>query len=544
MGDDFARYVIGDDSPSHWLSLRLDEEPWSSPEERKATLLQALNDSELEVWSQYQTAKAEVPPLFQLIFGDIEDSETDSDDSEASTAFIVDQQTWRDVDEEASERARRQVDLSYQHLMAGLTDEHRVEMESILREEDEPKGRLGPRFDKRLIQRYILWRVFDLGWTIERFGHFDRFNIGYSGRDAAKPERMGKKYQWIAYHEILAYLSDHFQHRDRWGSSRDDHYQGPWQQMVRDIDPSLTFLSIPGGTSWGSHTPAWWGKEPYEYWDERVDHGQWMSRTNDIPEIKSALEVVHPIDGTHWLNVYGHFVWQQPHSADVSPYDVERREIAFTCIGYFIKETELEAFTEWSKNAESVQLTSPGAGDLFGVYIGEYGWAPAFEYSDASMDDEAAPVETSGWQGFVRPATRSYHAGISSFDCSADDSMNILLPHDHFIGCLGLKWDAVRCTYLDEKGELGAFDPTIHESGPTALLLRKDLVNGYLDDQGLKLCWVILGEKWVLGGLLNREFHGRLKMSGVFQHTDQGPSGNLCFQTDTPDDTYDPKELE
>ena len=487
--DDFARYVIGEDSSSNWLSLRLEEEPWKSPEERKQALLLKLNGSELAAWEEYQTAKAELPPLVRLVFRKIKNAEGDSYDTEDSR--------FPPTDEQAYERARRQVELSYEHLMAELTVEHRSEMEAILSEENEREGRVGPRFDKRLIQRYIIWRVFDLGWTIERFGHFDRFDIGSSGRDAAKPERMGKKYQWIAYHEILAYISDHFHYRDRWGSPRDCHYQGPWQQMLRDIDPSFTLLSRSGGTSWGPHTPAWWGKGLYESWDEEVEHGEWVSRTTDIPEINPLLEVVHPGDGTRWLNVYGHFVWQQPHPADVDPFDVVRREIGLTCVGYFIKEGDVEAFAEWSKSPENSRVTDPGTLGLFGVFIGEYGWAPAFEYSDESGDGdkEFIPFRTSDWQRFALPACQTYHAGISSFDCSADDGMNLSLPHHDFIGRLGLKWDGVGCAFVDERGKIAAFDPTAHESGPTALLLREDLVKEYLAGQGLTLCWVIVGEK-------------------------------------------------
>ena len=68
---------------------------------------------------------------------------------------------------------------------------------------------------------------------------------------AGKPERMGKKYQWIAYHEILAYLADHFQYREQYAEDENDqHYQGPWQLHVRDIDPSCTVRGTPGGTGW------------------------------------------------------------------------------------------------------------------------------------------------------------------------------------------------------------------------------------------------------------------------------------------------------
>ena len=98
-------------------------------------------------------------------------------------------------------------------LRSVFTGDHLTELDSIVTDMNDVKRRDGPRFDLTLVQRYILWRVFDLGWTIERFGDFDRFQVSHWGREAAKAERIGKKYQWIAYHEILAYISDHYQYR-------------------------------------------------------------------------------------------------------------------------------------------------------------------------------------------------------------------------------------------------------------------------------------------------------------------------------------------
>ena len=74
-------------------------------------------------------------------------------------------------------------------------------------------------FDLSIIQRWILKRVFDLGWTKERFDKFDSgvTQYEYHGRSERKPERIGKKYQWIAYHELLARVSDNFIYKgDRW----------------------------------------------------------------------------------------------------------------------------------------------------------------------------------------------------------------------------------------------------------------------------------------------------------------------------------------
>lgn len=63
--------------------------------------------------------------------------------------------------------------------------------------------RLPLKFDLKLVQCYVLARVFELAWTANRFDQFDS-HMQSSGRGEAKAERIGKKYQWIAYHEMLA----------------------------------------------------------------------------------------------------------------------------------------------------------------------------------------------------------------------------------------------------------------------------------------------------------------------------------------------------
>ena len=85
-----------------------------------------------------------------------------------------------------------------------------------------------PTLDRAAIERYVLHRVFDLGWTPELFGRADRRHdvdaIGLS----PGTESIGRKYQWIAYREVLALVADHFQYREYpAGEERAHRYQGP-----------------------------------------------------------------------------------------------------------------------------------------------------------------------------------------------------------------------------------------------------------------------------------------------------------------------------
>ena len=225
LSGDFGNYVIGRTANLSWLSIPLAESLWQSPKERKRVLLAALSEVERTAYEEYENSRKKVSSLVVFISGGQEGENV------ASTHAIDFEQSQQDFD------------IAHQHLISTLTDEHRLELGSLW--ESEKAG--PPHLDMGLIQRYVLWRVFDLGWTIERFGEFDRFSIRVTGRQATKQERTGKKYQWIAYHEILAYLSDHCQFFDE---NRDEergrNYEGAWQLDVRDIDPSCTLRDTLG----------------------------------------------------------------------------------------------------------------------------------------------------------------------------------------------------------------------------------------------------------------------------------------------------------
>ena len=524
MGDllgDFARYVMGTESGSNWLNLRLDEGPWRSPKERRVALLEKLSQTELVAYERLESVENEPSPPIGL-------SPLAHSDVEAVMTAL----------KKADEARKRRIQSARRRLMPSLTEEHKNELASIQQAESDGT----PRFDVRALQRYVLWRVFDLGWTIDRFGHFDRYVNQFSGREANKPERMGKKYQWIAYHEILAYIADHYQYREGY---YDEHaqrrYEGPWQESLRDIDPSCTLSSALGVTSWGPHEPAWWAMEQYDRWKEEEGHQDWLADCQGLPDIGELLEVEN--GGTRWLNVAGNFSWRQPHPADQEPYDHAHRELWLELTGYFVRSEQAESFLSWAKSVDFWGRWMPEAPETYSadLYLGEYGWARPFEHklsnwSDSkdwskpnSPDGKECPVE-------IRPAFFRYIAEDGGFDCSVEEHFSLRLPHHEFIRHLDLQPSSNRVDYADPNGNVAAFDPTVHEAGPTALLLNKEHLRKYLRERGLSLCWVMLGEKQVIGGDATRNFQGHLKMSGAYHLTEDGPKGFVNCKLNLPED--------
>ncbi len=97
------------------------------------------------------------------------------------------------------------------------------------------------------LSNYAIQRIFELGYDPEIFTNFD-LQQG-SGRSSGNLERIGKKYQWLAFYEILAVVSDNCNLIDEssnpWSKNKQfSEYEGPWNPYVRDIDPTILLKSI------------------------------------------------------------------------------------------------------------------------------------------------------------------------------------------------------------------------------------------------------------------------------------------------------------
>ena len=377
-----------------------------------------------------------------------------------------------------------------------------------------------PCLDLSIIQRYVIWRAFDLGWTDERFGLFDSFIARRNdNRQEAKVERIGKKYQWIAYHEILGHISDRYQLCEAYGYDHSQIYRGPWQCGTRDIDPSCLIVSASYHRS-----DAWWASVSNIQWRHGLDYGSWLSRTDDFPNIGDLLNASWPGDSARWLNVDGFFRWSQPIPPEFDRYDIARRQMWLRCTGQLVRSEEVDAFLRWSKGVEFYGRWMPQSSRLPPLFLGEYGWAPA--YQDAVR-------EIRGWHkaGQECPvATRSFaneYYAESGFDCSIDQGYSFKLPHYQFLASLGLAWSGRGADYVDESGAVVALDPTAHEDGPAALLVREDMLLEYLSKEKLELFWIVIGEKQLIGGDVGRGFPGLLRVSGLYRYTEGGPQGSL-----------------
>ena len=62
---------------------------------------------------------------------------------------------------------------------------------------------------------------------------------GGGWRDDNPVERVGKKYQWIGFYEVLGRITDNHHVSPSWDSTQPQPYQYPEQLIWRDIDPTV-----------------------------------------------------------------------------------------------------------------------------------------------------------------------------------------------------------------------------------------------------------------------------------------------------------------
>ena len=151
-------------------------------------------------------------------------------------------------------------------------------------------------YPEELAQRWIFERVLLLGWTPEKFAEFDEERT-WVDRSDHKPERFGKKYQWIALHELIARIADNFHMTDDY-NDQPGTYTGPWQFYGRAIDPTL----LPPrrirnendefdlGPTFSSDRATWWipSGPRYRHDDPPVAEG-WPAESDAVPEFDSLV---------------------------------------------------------------------------------------------------------------------------------------------------------------------------------------------------------------------------------------------------------------
>ena len=421
-----------------------------------------------------------------------------------------------------------------------LSDDQRTAYEAA----KATRGTTAPRLALDIIQRYVVWRVFDLGWTAERFGELDSLidrsaSYATDSRRSRKSERMGKKYQWIAYHEILAHISDRHQYRVPYDDGGPKSaYKGTWQLSIRDIDPSTTVRATPSDHRRSEDPVTWWRYHAPIASIEDVGHEQWLQSDHDIPDRAQQLCFVHPDDASTWIKLQGIDIWELPAEPTYGLDETSRREIWLEAFGYLISATHIDEFIAWSETVDFWNHWMPEPPRAGSLYFGELGWSSAFDalVGDLLESQHPTPAQGTPCPTPLQPAAFEYHTEGGGYDCSLSKGYALYRPNSRLVEALELRWTGQGADYEDPLGTLVAFDPSAQDTSSAALLVREESLARHLDETGSALVWAILGGKRAMDPADSvRAWSGSLQLTGAAVYRPEGPSGFLTTRLDIPD---------
>lgn len=519
MVDDFGRYIIGTNNEwGRWLSVKLKEAGWGRSEAGLRRFYDSLPSDKQRAIDEYEEAVgAFVESLsaeallrltaataqFETNEGELDLDQDTNGDLQALTSFF-------DSREEA--------------LFEVLGEKNYEEYQTLAAKPKKGNASMNrPVYDKTRIQRYILSRVLSLGWTPELFDEYDR-RIHNWDRTAHKAERIGKKYQWIAYHEIMGALADNFQFYEDEGPGRP--WLGTWEGSFRDIDPSCLATSTAGGY-WKSDISCWWSPKLAVDWDPNLADKQWVKSGSALPDLIPMFTAVDT-SGQDWVNLEGNILLRQPSCSLSLDEEGTRRQIRCRFPTVLTRKADAEAFAEWASTQDFSNRALPDAPRYYHMYLGEFYWSPAAEYFSSPYYGDAGwtfpqrdcPVE-------IRTTALHYFQEGGGEDCSTDEAFNLNLPILEIVQELGLNWSGNLAEFVERNGEIVVFDPSGTEKGPSALLVRKPELERFLDRRGLSLFWAVSVEHIAPRPRSGFEYLPIRFSSGLYQYVDGRILGSI-----------------
>ncbi len=358
-----------------------------------------------------------------------------------------------------------------------------------------------PYFDSGSLARWIAVRVLEMGWTRDLFGAHD----GAIERDAPRRrgeerERVGKKYQWIAYRELLARHCDNYEFHDEASRLGFGVYESSRQlNHGRDIDPTL-LLSSPFPCA-DPHADRNAPFIAYRHdWHTHLSDEEWVGAGEDLPDI-AKIAGGTASKGAAWLVLGTHMRQDRRMPHDQDPHETPYREFGLHMDSFLVRRSDASALCRWWTQPGSWDAASHAARLEPETFASDVYAPDGPPGSPAAPDSPWAEIAVGSRRrpAMVCPNVHTLNSPFGDYDYSAARPFTIRIPGRLLVDGMRLRHNG-RGSFVDERGELVAHDPSATECGPSTLLFRKDAIADFLRVHGYEIVWRAIVHKRMLGG--------------------------------------------
>lgn len=347
------------------------------------------------------------------------------------------------------------------------------------------------------VRRWVIKRTLQLGFDPK----IHDVNLpGYFGRRGGATERIGKKYQWIALHEILARLQDRYKVRLGWKYENiADYFENAGEMGVRNFDPTLllskTFID-------GFRQPERKWYCDYEYLDADYDMHKWLSEPISFEKNLIELTDLHK---RKWMALCSYPSWNEYRDDEDEKASSKPEKIMDAVVhSIIVKKADIKNWDKWSNEYPQLTRYAIKSCDIGGMFYGENYWNVSYDQTDANADKE-------GWSELIFDGIKTgvFYANTSQryrwegeYDYSKEDTIGFDIPTKIIVDGLNLQDKKEIGGYYDKERCI-CFNPGIKQISNHLLLIDKEALTKWLEESGLCIIWTVSVEKRIHNG-----FHG------------------------------------
>jgi len=354
-------------------------------------------------------------------------------------------------------------------------------------------------FPKKVMGEWIIQRAIrDFGYKGSGCEKYDNYMLGQHGGGRSKPkwaERIGKKYQWIGMYQLASRLHDHVERkRDDWEPKL---LRNPLILLEeRKLDPTIPANII----AEKQQNPAWWISESVDLDSAgMLSDEEWVNQQEGIPPFEKLLASIEHGCQT-WRLLVSYPSWgSRDEDADWNdPYRHSWMHIQ----SYLVRKQDFKIAYNTLHRRNLFGGWMPECANWLYGFAGEYPWATPFNtepeswHGRGSRGEEGLPVD-------FHPSWNQL-AVEWEYDATLKENIYMNVPARLFFSEKDLWWNRID-GFCTQDGRTIFRDPSVTETGPASLLVNEYDLLERLNKLGLRLIWMLLGEKWILGGSYDKQ---------------------------------------
>jgi hypothetical protein len=352
-------------------------------------------------------------------------------------------------------------------------------------------------------KRWVFMQVLRFGWTPNQFGEADgHLGRGVSGREAHKAERWGKKYQWMAYHALLARIADNFHSARRYSDHHD--YEGLHQIIAdREIDSSLPpvpfhqFLEPETGNDTWRPSPitfSMWPPASISFQQLGGSLTRFLCDVQSEPTLDKVV-LITDASGDLWVVLDANLAQGDP-EADKSWRGLQQ---SFYLNSWFVQagtsENALRHLPATIRNNRHDLIDTHGHVDC--CYFGEIGWVP---HHCSHRHAELAEVDIDGASLTVVSTVEDYLWEGSLYDCSIGESVNATLPSTFIRSRSSLTTDERGPSWMDNDHVAFTNYVATGRDHQRAFLARADWLSAFMTANNVEVVLAASTLRWRVTG--------------------------------------------